>query len=363
MKNHIGLRLLQRISGVRKSRHRCQTHRSPYLGIQELEDRRMFVVGPFGDAPIMATGSGFDGVVQIASNLFSGTASGVLLSDGLHVLTAAHVVDHDNGDIGDGHVDHGVFQIKTDFLTADGSVRTIVQQISSDNIFLPSSWDGNHEHGSDIAVFRLPAVAPATAERYDIYRGDGEHGRIFDLVGFGLTGNGTDGVREDSGGQRRFGQNIFDVNTATDRLGFDFDDVTPLGYRPEDLGLPGFESMVAQGDSGGPDFIDGKIAGINSYLRPDRFAKFGAIGIATRVARFTGFVDGVGATLHDVTLNMGLQPMGQDGMDDRIDVEQVDGTLNIAVNGMPVFSDRINHISRVRIIGSSDRDSVILNES
>src|SRR5947209_6419972 len=70
----------------------------PRLAIERLETRVAPVIGAFADAPPVAPGTGYDGVVEItrSDGLFGELiCTGSLLMDGRHILTAAHCVDKD----------------------------------------------------------------------------------------------------------------------------------------------------------------------------------------------------------------------------------------------------------------------------
>ncbi len=173
------------------------------------------------------------------------------------------------------------------------------------------SWDANTEAG-DIAVVRLsqPVVG---AEIYDIYRGD-PMGKQFTQVGTGTAGWGDVGADSETGFpgglfdlRKRVGDNIFEEfgtqffdalaqYFGIDLVGlggpdqgillFDFDsgkaqndvfgligtlgDSTLDSLAVSQIGLFDafgnlIETNTAPGDSGGPAFIDGKIAGITGF--------------------------------------------------------------------------------------------------
>jgi len=180
-----------------------------------------------------------------------------------------------------------------------------------DGFAVNPNWDFNTENG-DIAVVRLNQPV-SNAEIYDIYRGD-PLGQQFTQVGTGTAGWGDVGADSDTGYagglfdlRKRVGDNIFEEYGTpffdalaqyfgVDLVGiggpdqgillFDFDS----GKAQNDvfgligsLGDPTLDSMAvsqtglldafgrlietntAPGDSGGPAFIDGKIAGITGF--------------------------------------------------------------------------------------------------
>ncbi len=88
-------------------------------------------------------------------------------------------------------------------------------------------------------------------------------------------------------------------------LAYDFDSGQPANdafyrlFNLRDLGLGAAEAMVAPGDSGGPHFINGLIAGVTAgILRPAISdidgalnSSFGEIGIDTRVSYYASWID------------------------------------------------------------------------
>jgi hypothetical protein len=205
------------------------------LGLEALESRLTPVVGGNFWEPVLTPGTiapandpnignlDLDGVVKIASaadpNNFG---TGSLLTDGLHILTAAHVADGTNrGDeVGNANV---IFSLPP---TAPGRV---VPPIS---IPVPMSqqqpanapgatWNGNWRDGNDISILTLTdpmtgglMVAPYYGPQigYPIVA-NGANANIanenqsYTLVGYGLTGTGTSGVLPRTGGSMRMGAN------------------------------------------------------------------------------------------------------------------------------------------------------------
>ena len=121
---------------------------------------------------------------------------------------------------------------------------------------------------------------------------------MFRVNGYGTTGDPVNGETNDIDGKQRSGLNRFDasgsvVGFSDDTLVYDFDDGTTqddaLGslFGIRDLGEGVNEVGINHGDSGGPEFIDGKIAGVNDFgligypgtqnINPDPNA-FGGVG-------------------------------------------------------------------------------------
>ena len=224
----------------------------------------------YTDARYRATvGEGLDGVVRVSFNGFYG--SGALLYDGMAVLTAAHLLQG------------GAGAAEVIFETVSGN-----QTIRADQVLVHPDYDpvdGNH----DLALVWLNQAAPLSAERYQLYRSEDQIGQVFTMVGYGLTGTGATGASESFAATpvRMMAQNRFDADaralkiylgaqmtwspqTGTQLIA-DFDDGSSthdalgrLIFRA-DTGLGVDEGLIASGDSGGPAFIDGRLAGVASY--------------------------------------------------------------------------------------------------
>ncbi len=214
-------------------------------------------------------GEGYDGVVRISVAGFYGT--GVLLYDGQAVLTAAHLFQH------------GSTVASVQFETMAG-----VQTLASSKLSVITSYDPVNSN-NDLAILWLSGSAPLAADRYGLYRSGDEIGQTMTLVGYGAPGSGTGGaVASSTGGALRLkANNQFDADAATlksqlgavmswtplagSQLVADFDNGANaqdalgrlIGRNGTGLGVD--EGMVASGDSGGPAFINGQIAGIASY--------------------------------------------------------------------------------------------------
>jgi Trypsin len=278
---------------------------------------------------IVKPGTGYDGVVSldIDTNLGLFGCSGSLLPTGRHILTAAHCVS-DEVDF-----DFRVNNVKAFFDLPGGTVA-----INTASIFIHPNWGGLADFESveaDIAILELASIAPEAAERYDIYRNTDEVGQVGIKVGYGYSGQGNQGFDPANFpfGTKRLGQNKYDalgevLNSEVPGLGkvlyntvpgtalaYDFDNGLPkndafayLGI--SDLGLELQEVSGAYGDSGGPTFIKGLIAGVASFgtcfnhanqdcsIPPDidripENSTFGEFGGDTRVSTYASYVDSV----------------------------------------------------------------------
>lgn len=252
-------------------------------------------------------GGGYDGVVRISSGKSYGT--GVLLYDGRAVLTVAHLF----AGVSSGAEIH--------FETASGQ-----QTIASSRIEIMPSFDSVNAN-NDLALVWLSSAAPVTAERYSLYRGSDEIGKTMAIVGYGLPGTGATGKLDSYTGTplRLQAKNQFDADIGTlkqalgsalawspvsgTQLVADFDN----GSSTQDalgrlINLPGTglgldEGLTAPGDSGGPAFIRGQLAGIADYtvslkngsIQPDidnaQNSSFGEIGAWQRVSYYQQWID------------------------------------------------------------------------
>jgi len=253
-------------------------------------------------------GTGLDGVVRISAGGYYGT--GVLLYDGRAVLTAAHLFS-------------GVSTVgaTVHFETVAGNV-----DVSSSRVQVDPAYDaagGNN----DLAVVWLSSSAPVAADRYQLYRNSDEIGQTMTLVGYGKPGTGAAGTLTSYTGDpiRQKASNVFDADMATlkqvfgssmgwsplpgSQLVADFDDGTVahdalgqfLGLHQTGLGLN--EGSITQGDSGGPAFIQGQVAGIASYnaslslgaVKPDADGlangTYGEIAAWQRMSYFQQWID------------------------------------------------------------------------
>jgi Trypsin len=249
--------------------------------------------------------------------------SGALLASGRHILTAAHCVTDNTGALA---LHSGTAYFPT---LPNGPYSGRREAVNFSAVSVHPDWAGtSFLGGNDVAVITLDTVAPQGAKRYDLYTGTDEVGKVHTRVGWGQVGLG-DGTVLVAGGFRQ-GKNMYDVSGAVvdaflggvpnpGVLYFDFDDGQhdprtgngphdALGYWMgiRDLGLGIEEAFPGHGDSGGPSFIDGKIAGITSFdvtfwnhlgesadatdylLGPD--GSFGEIGGDTRVSFYADWI-------------------------------------------------------------------------
>lgn len=213
------------------------------------------------DPAFLATSPFYSGVAALTIDGTRG-CTGALLNS-MTVLTAARCVTT-------GTVVPSGTTISADF----GAFGTFSQ--TSAHIF--PGYDPVTGVGDFAIVMLSGQVIGATT--YDLYRNTNEVGQTADIVGFGRFGNGLTGYGGAPDGKRRHGSNFIDLIAASDGapatgntaifLGFDFDDGTAdrnafAQYGSYlDLGTQ-TEVGAGPGDSGGPVFIGGKLAGIVTF--------------------------------------------------------------------------------------------------
>ncbi|MBO9998613.1 MAG: trypsin-like serine protease [Cyanobacteria bacterium SID2] len=239
--------------------------------------------------------------------------TGVLYLTGRHVITAAHCFNtpDDTANLNPNPDLYTVF-----FDVPEGRVSVGVSRI-----FIHPEWTADLASNNDIAVIELASSAPESAERYDVYTGNDEIGQVIQRVGYGDKGTGNGGEVEDNNPIKRAGQNRYDafgeefddpesnaISIPGTQLAYDFDnglaenDAFGVEFGINDLGLGVDEVGSSRGDSGGPSFIDGKIAGIVSYgLSPitpgvdvteENDTSFGEFFADTRVSAYLPFIGG-----------------------------------------------------------------------
>lgn len=251
-------------------------------------------------------GDGYDGVVRVSYGGYYATGS--LLFDGRAILTAAHL-----------------FEGRTGSASVSFDTRGGTQTLGATQVLRHPGYDA--QGNNDLAIVWLSGPAPTAAPRYDLFRDGNEIGQVFTLVGYGRTGAGSTGASGSEGGSpvRLQAANRFDADAAAlksylgsvmgwtplagTQLIADFDSGTPandaLGrlIGRDDLGQGGNEGLIAQGDSGGPAFLGGRIAGVASYtaslswgsIAPDvdtyTNSSFGEIAAWQRVSHYQQWID------------------------------------------------------------------------
>jgi hypothetical protein len=266
-----------------------------------------------GGDPLYKPTADKDGTVALIMEYSNGDrfiCSGSLLNDGRSIATAAHCVSS-----GGGVKDADLVKTTAYFYTGNPDERTVdptvgAQAIEISEYFVEENYTGEVIDQNDIAVLRLSQEAPASATRYDLYTQD-LTGEQFNVAGYGTrsTVGGASGNTPPAGARTGFlreGDNIYDYawgdslfdgfftdiingenffGTADIEFSFisDFDNGLAAQSQADrvcaavagaaacealfglDNGLGAREVGIAGGDSGGPGFINGMLASINSY--------------------------------------------------------------------------------------------------
>jgi len=244
----------------------------------------------------------YNGVVHISDGAYGGT--GTLLYDGRTILTAAHVVNKaPNQKV------NVYFDTQNSSHKIEGSVK------------IHKSYDTSNTN-YDIAIITLDENVPEEYKRYDLYRQTDEINQEFTMVGYGKYGNGMVGEIErnfyENGlklkTKNKFEADFYDLSLKLNFnwkplkdsiLAADFDsgssstDVIGNILDITDKGTGVVEGMIASGDSGGPAFIDDKVAGVASYsvsvpdhdIDTEINSSFGELGAWQRVSYFNEWID------------------------------------------------------------------------
>jgi secreted trypsin-like serine protease len=284
----------------------------------------------------------YNGVGSILVTTRSGSAflcTGSLLADGKTVLTAAHCLTP-------GGASNPTTAISVNFFPTGASTPVTLNA---------ASWNANPLYTgkvideNDVAVLHLGAVAPSSISRYDLASSSPVNSN-FEFIGFGLKGSSGLGTVPGTLGlglsARKQGANTFDIYAGDVRWeGFwddpaapsahvllsDFDNGT-TGVNSNDAmcwigqyidsmggsechsGLGLEEANTAGGDSGGPGFVDGRIASVTSFGLT--FGQFGPgpfpdidKALNSSFGEFAGFTD-VSYQSAWITSQMDLNTLG-----------------------------------------------------
>lgn len=240
-------------------------------GATQIQLQPLVVTAGDPDSDLYRTppGSGYDGVAALTINGARG-CTGAMLSTG-YLLTAAHCLTDATGSI-------DVLSLTATFFPGGTP-----EVLNGSGYIVHPDWSGVIQSGADVALVVLSGAPSAGVQRYDIYDGSDEIGASYDFSGFGVRGTGSTGATSTTAARRR-GWNTFDATMTNtfaefggtwtggdDILVSDFDnglvdnDALDYFYGLPHLGLGIQEALTGPGDSGGPAFINGRIAGINMF--------------------------------------------------------------------------------------------------
>lgn len=292
-----------------------------------------------GGNPIYKPSADKSGTVALIMEYNNGNrfiCSGSLLAGGMSIATAGHCVSS-----GGGVKDPDLVKTTAYFYNGNPDERTPFQsggvEIDVSEYFVHAGYTGEVIDQNDIAVLRLGSAAPDSAQRYDIYTMGDLTGVEFNVAGYGTrsTVGGAEGSTAPFGartGYLREGDNIYDYawgnsafggfftnrdangenffGTAEIEFSFvsDFDNGLAAQSQSYNIcravggtiaacapfqnnGLGAREVGIAGGDSGGPGFVNGKLASINSYglTFGSNFGDFGG-GLNNGWGEFSGYV-------------------------------------------------------------------------
>ena len=285
----------------------------------------------------------YSGVVSLIMTYAAGSfiCSGTLLPDRQSILTAGHCVT-------DGPTLANPISTTAYFYAGSNPDTSVpfnpaATAVAVTQYFVNSGYTGQVIDHNDIAVLRLAAPAPSFAAAHELYAGTDLTSQSFNIAGYGARSNAGGSVGANLGtGRLRQGDNRYDFRLGdADFNGFfngffddpalptaqvaysylsDFDNGVAArdasGLLAADFGLTGLkynnlgggatEVSVAGGDSGGPQFIGGRVASVTSYGLSFGTG-FGDLdeNLNSSFGEFNGFVP---VNIHAAFINASLVP-------------------------------------------------------
>jgi hypothetical protein len=295
-----------------------------------------------GNPRYLATQPFYSGVVTLIMNYGAAGSficSGTLLPDRVSILTAAHCVTE--GPTLARPISTTVFfpDVTQDGVPAAGGTNTVgTRSVTLYNVH--PNYTGEVIDQNDIAVLRMDSAAPAAARSYGLFNPTGLTGGDFNVAGYGARSSVGGAAGANLGtGRLRQGLNRYDFRFGDSQFGGFWTDRDPSGenffgtaeiefsYISDfdsglaandascrlagvfalggaqfcNLGRGDDEVSTAGGDSGGPQFIDGQIAGFTSYglsfgtgigdIDTALNSSFGEFSGAVPVYIHTGFIE------------------------------------------------------------------------
>jgi len=268
---------------------------NPILTYQARKLLSVAGTNPFDPLYSTPKGGAYDGVGSIFIERADGNfiCSGALFGGGAYMLTAAHCLTDGTGKI--------ITNQTTSVFFTPGQPAATREFIVSNQFYVSPLYTGEVIDAHDVAVIKLGSAPSARvrAASYDLFSGN-PFGRTAEAVGSGARGTGNTGLTASGGfrlSDRLRGNNRVDFTWtnpvwggfwngffgAADPYGLiaDFDNGSTMndtgcqiaravlgfagGTQFCDVGLGLNEVALGGGDSGGPLFINGKIAGVASY--------------------------------------------------------------------------------------------------
>ncbi|MBM3763230.1 MAG: S1 family peptidase [Acidobacteria bacterium] len=216
------------------------------LGCYAPQASAIIVGGTDPNNPVYLSGNTAVGFLNAPG---AGVCSGSLLNTGMHFLTAAHcILNATSATVSFINSNNVRFDYASSALTPHS-------QFNSANYF----------GGNDIAIITLSQIVDSSINRLSLYTGTGEVGQVGTIIGRGGSGTGTSGGNIASG-TRREGTNMVDQIIGNNILFYDFDDGSSARNSTGTSTMTARESMIYFGDSGGPTLINGRIAGVHSFI-------------------------------------------------------------------------------------------------
>ena len=149
--------------------------------------------------------AGYSGVVQVWNTVEGSYGSGSLLAGTDYILTAAHVVCHEN-------FQRGVPDVRTTPFISTRPTAAFAE--AATQIIVCPTFDGDPEDGGDIALIQIAAV-PDGVTGYELYTGTDEVSQTFQLYGYGSIGYLSVGEQDNTANVKHTGENTFDCTGTT----------------------------------------------------------------------------------------------------------------------------------------------------